>query len=361
MANRSMLRLVPVLAAAALLAAACQPQDETALSALPTLAELPSLTPSDTPSPTPTPTPTASPTDTLTPTATNTSTPTLTFTPSITATPSVTPTFTLTPTPTASSTPTPTDTPTASPTPITPEILSFTASATTVAANTPITLAWTANADSARIEQLNQQGAVTQAFPVVPSGQLVVTVPANQGRVIVYRLVAIRSGQEISRSIPITLTCSIDWFFGNEFAPPGSGCPTAVGAIGPGAFQQFERGLMIYVNANALNRIYGLQNAGNRYASFVNGWNNTSLAYDPAPSGFFQPELMFRWAFLNTLAPVSTWQAQIGWGTSAADQGQRTIQFEEGGPFYIDPFYIDSPIGVFRFSGGDQGTWTRIR
>ncbi len=351
-----MLRLVPVLAVAVLLAAACQPQDETALGALPTLAELPSLTPSDTPSRTPTPTPTASPTDTPTPTATNTGTPTLTFTPSITVTSSVTPTFTLTPTPTATSTPTPTDTPTASATPITPEILSFTASATTAAPNTVITLAWTANADSARIDQLNQQGAVTQTFPVVPSGQLAVTVPANQGRVIVYRLVAIRSGQETSRSIPITLTCPIAWFFGNEFAPPGSGCPTALGAIGPGAFQQFERGLMIYVNANALNRIYGLQNADSRYAAFPSGWTGADPPYDPAPPGLFQPQRMFRWAFLNTLAPVSTWQAQIGWGISAIDEGQRTIQFEEGGPFYID-----SPIGVFRFSGGDQGTWTRIR
>lgn len=348
--------LVVLILAVALWMVACQPQDEALLSALPTLAELPTLTPSDTPSPTATPTPTASPTDTLTPTPTDTHTPTLTFTPSITPTSTITPTFTVTPTATFTSTPTPTDTPTATATPITPEIFTFTASATSVNPNTLVTLTWTASADSARVDQLNQQGAVTQTFPVVPSGQLTVTVPANQGRVVVYRLVAIRGGQETSRSIPITVTCPISWFFGNEFAPPNSGCPTALGAIGPGAFQPFERGLMIYVNANGLNRIYGLQNADNRYASFPNGWNGGALAYDPAPPGLFQPQDMFRWAFLNTLAPVSTWQVQIGWATAAIDQSQRTIQFEEGGPFYID-----TPIGVYRFSGGDQGTWTRIR
>jgi hypothetical protein len=224
-----------------------------------------------------------------------------------------------------------------------------------VAANTGITLRWTANADTARIDQLNQQGAVTQTFPVAANGQLDVTVPGNQGRVVVYRLVALRGGQETSRSLPITLTCAIPWFFGNERAPQGSGCPTALGAIGPGAFQPFERGLMIFVNANGLNRIYGLQNDGNRYTSFVNGWNGTDLPYDPSPSGLFQPQRMFRWAFVNTLAPVSTWQNQIGWGTANIDESQRTIQFEEGGAFYID-----TPSGVYRFSGGDQGTWTRL-
>lgn len=356
MAYRSKLLLIVWVAVVALLGTACQPQESQEIGALPTLAELPTLTPSDTPSPTNTPTPTASPTDTPTPTPTNTPTATLTFTPSITVTSSITPTFTLTPTPTATSTPTPTNTPPPTATPIAPEIFTFNASATSVAPNTVVTLTWTANADSARIDQLNQQGAVTQTFPVVPNGQLAVTVPANQGRVIVYRLVAIRGGVETSRSIPITLTCAIAWFFGNEFAPPGSACPTALGALGPGAFQQFERGIMIFVNANGLNRIYGLQNDGSRYASLANGWTGADLTYDPAPSGFFQPQRMFRWAFLNTLAPVGTWQGQIGWGTANIDESQRTIQFEEGGPFYID-----TPIGVYRFSGGDLGTWSKIR
>ncbi len=355
MAYRSKLWLLFVFMAAALLVA-CQPQEPEALGALPTLANLPTLTPSDTPPPTDRPTSTPTPTDTPSPTATDTPTTTLTPTPSVTVTSSITPTFTLTPPPTATSTPTATDTPVATATPTAPEILSFTATATTVAANTSITLSWTAAADSARIDQLNQQGAVMQTFPVVPNGQLAVTVPGDQGRVVIYRLVAIRGGQETSRSLPITLTCAVAWFFGNEFAPPGSGCPTAVGAIGPGAFQSFERGLMIFVNANGLNRIYGLQNDGSRYTSALNGWNGADLPFDASPAGLFQPQRVFRWAFLNTLAPVGTWQSQIGWGTANIDESQRTIQFEEGGPFYID-----TPAGVYRFSGGDTGTWSRIR
>lgn len=356
MAYRSKLWLLLALMAAVLLVTACQPQDSAPLAALPTLADLPTLIPSDTPPPTDTHTPTPIPTDTPSPTATDTPTVTLTLTASVTATPSVTPTFTLTPTATATSTPTATDTPEATATPVAPEILSFTAAPTSVAPNTAITLTWAAAADSARIDQLNQQGVITQTFPVVPSGQLTVTVPGNQGRVVIYQLTAIRGGQEAQRSLPITLTCAIPWFFGSEFAPPGSACPTAVGAIGAGAFQPFERGLMIFVNANGLNRIYGLQNEGSRYTSFVNGWGGADLPFDASPAGLFQPQRMFRWAFSNTLAPVGTWLSQIGWGTANVDESQRTIQFEEGGAFYLD-----TPAGVYRFSGGDTGTWSKIR
>lgn len=356
MAQRTRLWTLVVMIAAALILAACQPQQAEEVGALPTLAQLPTLTPSDTASPTSTPSATPSPTDTPSPTATDTPTVTPTFTPSITVTSSITPTFTLTPTPTATSTPTATDTPPATATPNAPQILTFTASVDSTSANTPVLLRWTTAADTARIDQLNQQGAVTQTFPVVPNGELTVTIPDNQGRVVVYRLVALRGGQEVTRSLPITIRCPIDWFFGNEFAPAGSACPTGVGAIGPGAFQPFERGVMIFVNANGLNRIYGLQNDGSRYAALVNGWNGTDLPYDAAPSGLTQPQRMFRWAFVNTLAPVSTWQAQIGWGTTAIDENQRTIQFELGGAFYVD-----APTGVYRFSGGDLGTWTKIK
>lgn len=337
------------------LIAACQPQSQE-VGELPTLAVLPSLTPSDTPTATPLST------DTPTPTATDTPTPTQTFTPTATATaswtprPSVTSTATLTPTNTVTPSPLPTDTPTLTPTPDTPQITEFISSSTSAAPNTNVTLRWSAAADIARIDQLNQQGAVVQTFTVPPVGELVVNVPGNLGRLVVYRLVALRGGQETQRSVPIQITCAIAWFFGNEFVPPNSGCPVAVGAVADGKFQSFERGVMIYVTANGLDRIYGLQNDGSRYISYVSGWEGTSLDYPSAPDGFRRPSEDFRWAFINTLAPVGTWQDALGWATAQINKDARTIQYEDSGAFYID-----SPIGIYRFSGGDAGTWTKIR
>lgn len=335
--------------AALFLTAACQPEPQ--VIELPTLASLPTLTPSDTPTMTP------FPTDTPTPTPTDTPTITPTYTPSLTVTPSLTPTSTVTPTNTVTPSPTPTDTPTVTPTPDTPQILDFTASSTSPVPGANVTLRWSSIADAARIDQLNQQGAVVQTFSVPPSGEITVTIPGNLGRLIVYRLAAIRGGQETARSIPITVSCAIAWFFGNEFAPVNSGCPAALGAVAAGKYQPFERGLMIFVTANGLNRIYGLQNANNRYISYVSGWDGNSMDYPDAPSGLYRPLNEFRWAFLNTLAPVGTWQDALGWATADINRDSRTIQFEDSGAFYID-----APGGaVYRFSGGDSGTWLKIK
>ncbi len=342
-------RLLSIITAVFLFAA-CQPQQSQVVE-LPTLASLPTLTPSDTPTITPSPTATL----TLTPTDTPTVTPTVT--PSLTVTASLTPTFTLTPTNTVTATPTFTDTPTLTVTPNTPQILDFTSSATSAAPNTNVTLRWSTIADSARIDQLNQQGAIVQTFSVPPSGEITVAIPGNYGRLAVYRLAALRGGQEATRSIPITVTCAIAWFFGNEFAPANSGCPVAVGAVASGKYQPFERGLMIYVTANGLDRIYGLQNDGSRYISYRSDWDDDDdLDYPDPPDDLEKPQEDFRWAYLNTLAPVGTWQDALGWATADINRDSRTIQYEETGAFYID-----TPNGVYRFSGGDSGNWMKIR
>jgi len=70
---------------------------------------------------------------------------------------------------------------------------------------------------------------------------------------------------------------------------------------------------------------------------------------------------MFNWAYYNTLAPIGSWNSAIGWGTANIVNAPRTIQFENavGGS---NPFYIDAPDGgIYRFSGGDNGSWTRLR
>jgi hypothetical protein len=224
--------------------------------------------------------------------------------------------------------------------------------------NTTVVLRWVTVADSTRIDVLNQQGAVSQTFATItPSGELSVAVPGNLGRLVVYRLVAMRGGQEVSQSLPIGIACSIAWFFGD--VPGVTGCPTAVGATAAGAYQPFERGLMIYVSANGINKIYGLQNQESRYVGIANGWDGNGMQYPPdPPSGLFKPAKWFRWTFLNTLAPVGTWENAVGWATAAINESQRTIQFEEG----TGAFYIDIPGGgVYRFSGGDSGTWSKIK
>ncbi len=351
-------RLIVVLILLLLGLTACQPEAQVA--ELPTLAVLPSLTATLTPTNTLTPTSTLTPTPTNT--ATPTSTPTLTLTPTVTTTATITrtPTSTLTPTPTQTPTPVATDTPTLTSTPNTPQILSFTASATTGAANSTLLLRWATISDSARIDQLNQQGAVMQTFPITPNGELSVVLPPNAGKQVIYKLVALRSGLEVSQSLPITLLCTVGWFFGDQFAPPAAQCPTAVGAIAGGAFQSFERGVMLYTNANGLDKIYALLNTGNTYTAVTSGWDGSSQTpnFGNPPSGFKSPAEHFLWVYNTQLAPVGTWVQAMGWATGDLNKDNRTIQFEQG----TNAIYIDAPGGaVYRLVGGDAGTWAKIK
>lgn len=366
---------------------------------VPTLQMLPSLTPSETPTDTPVPTdtplPTATPTPTDTPsptlTFTNTAvptftpsltftasytytntftptfTPTSTYTPTDTLTPTATNTYSPTPTPTATFTPTftpsdtATSTPTFTPTLAAPQILSFGASATDATAGSTVTLAWLAIADSARLEQLTQQGGVMQSLLVTPSGQYTWIAATQSGRAVYFRLTVTRNGIQSSQTIGINVLCQYNWFFGNQYAPANSGCP-ASGIATDGRYQSFERGVMLYVNANGLNRIYALTYDGSRYVGYINGWDGATLDTTAPPSGRFMPQEMFNWAYYRSLSPTGgSWNAAIGWATANIVGGSRTIQWENavGGQ---NPFYIDAPdSAVYRFSGGDSGTWSHLR
>jgi hypothetical protein len=228
-----------------------------------------------------------------------------------------------------------------------------------VQVNSTIVLSWQAIGDIARIDQLNSQGAITQQFQgLALSGQLSVVIPGNMGQQVIYRLVAQRGGQEASTSLPITVQCAIGWFFGTPPAGSNVGCPTAVGAVADGAYQPFERGFMIYVTANGLNKIYGLQTQDNRYIAYINNWDDSTIEDDDPPDDRFSPEEMFNWAYYNTNAPIGAWNSAIGWATDELNDDARTVQFEQNSTV----FYVDAPGNiVFRFSGGDNGTWTRIR
>lgn len=327
--------------------AACRPQAQETLE-LPTEAQLPTITPTPEVTLTLTPTNTLTNTPTLTPTLTPSNTPSNTPPPSATYTPSLTPTASLT------FTPSQTATSTATATPEQPVIQTFDANPTTAGPGAIVTLRWVTQADSARLERLNVQGVPTEVFTVAISGTQQVTIPQGAQGQIIYRLVAIRGGNEVARSLPIVVSCPASWFFGNEFAPPDAGCAVATGAIGPGAYQNFERGLMIFIGANNLNRIYGLDRSNGRHINYANNWDGATIVAGSPPSGLFDAQGMFNWAYNNTLAPIGTWNAAIGWAVAPIDQSQRTIQMGQDGSTYID-----SPLGVFRLR--PDGTWVQIR
>ncbi len=359
-----------VLILAALLSAACASQPQT-VGELPTRFVLPSLTPSETPTETHTPTatltPSATPTPTLSPTPTSSATPTATNTPTVTFTPSLTPTVVATSTASIA-------TESSSVTPATPTveglaIIAFTASAPTASVGSTITLTWQAVGDTARIDTVNPQGIVISQSTVPIVGSLPVIVPSVQGTSVIYRLVVTKGGQERSQIVTVGLTvvCPIPWFFGASV--PALGCPVAPPETGAGAFQSFEQGVMLYVNANNRNTVYALANQGavgglvqqNTYQSLVNGWDGvTDHCTETPPAGFVKPQQQFNWMACANFGPAGTWRNTVGWGTAPIQVTTLSIQFGANGVFVIS-----APTGViYSFTpvpqGQQFGVWQRI-
>lgn len=340
------------------LLSACQPQE---VAVIPTLIVVPTATLTDTPTATLTP----SPTETSTPTHTPTRTPTPTFTPTHTNTPTNTPTATSTPTdtPTATHTPTTTATPTPGPTATftlaPPQINSFTANPTQVTPGQQFILQWVTVSDTVRIEVYSSAGQfvdVVNGLP--PSGQLSIPAPGTLGPTVSYRLVAMRGGMEANYPLAILVGCASPWFFG-DYTAPDNACPVAVGATGSGAWQRFERGLMININANGSNRIFILFNRDgeDRYRSYANQWDGSTINNAAPPSGLRRPQRQFNWAYYNTTPPNTTWRDLLGWGAEPLNEATLTIQVDTNGVTYINT----SNGAVYRLVGGENGTWQKIR
>lgn len=362
------------------LVSGCAPASQET-GALPTLVEFPTEPPTEEAPPTATPTdapptetPTHTPTSTFTPSATVIEpTATMTFTPSNTAPAQPTATFTLTATVTEAP---PTATSEISPTSDTPQIITFTASSSVAAAGGTVELRWETIGDETRIDRLNQLGQVLETFSVTPTGQLPVTIPANQGASISYRITAKRNQQEVTSTLTITVSgtggggtpCTIPWFFGNEYAPANAGCPTVAATQVNGAHQAFQTGRMISIEAT----IYTLINTGSPTSGELtqnfNTWdgsseyaNYSSCSSTPIPAGLFAPQQMFANVYCNTLGPLGIWQNSLGFATAPIETGLRMIQVDPSGALYVD-----SPDGsVYRLQPvpvGQQTTiWTKIK
>lgn len=340
---------------------ACDNQ-QAQVEELPTLAILPSSTPTEIPSETPIPTFTPTETPSLTPTLTFTPSPTLTltasltYTPSKTFTPTVTGTSTLTFTPTATDTPIASSTPTLTFTPAFPVISLFQSNVPEAAPGANVTLRWSSSADTAELRQVaGGTGEVLQTYVVAPIGSQVVTLPTT-GSQAFYKLIARRGGQETTFDLQVKISCSNAWFF--SVTPPGGGCPNSGAVSVLGAYQPFQTGLMfMYTTANG-ERICGLQNEDTLYLCYADGWDGSTIKSSPsAPSGLFNPQQMFNWAWHNTLASGGTWENKIGWATNNINNNPLTVQFDQQGRLYIQ-----TPQGIYYLSGDNvSGHWQKIQ
>ncbi|MBC8099221.1 MAG: hypothetical protein H7Y11_07240 [Armatimonadetes bacterium] len=374
MSRLRMLCIVLSFSFSALLIGCAPASPATEQGALPTLFEPPTNTPtvevtaSTTPTPSATLTPSRTASVTRTATASSTVQPgTATVSPTASRTVTSTPARTQPPRATVTNSLTPSNTPGgATETPVastldasltltgTSELARidlFQSSATNAAPGEAVTLFWQGVGDVARIERLDALAQVAETFSVTPTGQLPVTIPAGAGSAIIYRLTIARGSQTVTATLTITvdgtaLTCPTNWFFGNTLAPPDAGCPTAAQVIVAGAYQPFQTGRMLFLQNNVFVLVDSADGLAGTMINYVNGWDGTSTyasygsVYNgcatPVPSGLFDPQQMFAWAYCVQLGPLGTWDISLGYATAPIDTTQRTVQSDASGALYTD-------------------------
>ena len=329
---------------------ACQFQANQ-MDSLPTLVQFPTETPTSTATETltftptltlthtPTQTVTSSPTASHTATHTATSTVTATHTPRATATATLT--FTPSPSPTlaASLTPIPTRTPNA------PMIDVFQVNNATVNNGDPIILRWVVQADSARLEVIDNAGNVLQQLSVGLIDAYTTNTPLT-GNVVTYRLTAIRGIEEVRSIITVdmggaTSNCNNPWFFNN--VPSSAGCATTSTNSVSLVFQQFENGFMFQTSASNAVRVCGVQFDRNVYSCYT---PQPFIGTPPVtpPTGLLAPDALFANAFYTQLATGGLWYDIIGWATAPAITS--TVQRQTGSDGRT---YYQLPNGIYPF------------
>ncbi|MEP7286977.1 MAG: hypothetical protein ABI947_14565 [Chloroflexota bacterium] len=210
----------------------------------------------------------------------------------------------------------------------------FTTDATSVKPGDKLTLFWSAKGvDKAIIYRLDSKGKREQVWNVNRAGTLDVTTRPADGSTAQFLLTIGNDQSNLEQTLSVPMGCTDVWFFD----PQPDGCPTESPVISAVVQQTFERGSMIWVQAQT--RIYVLFNDGQQpaWATYPDDFKDGQPESDPSfrpPSGLFQPIRGFGLVWRNR----ERVRDRIGWATGpevpsdGALQGDATV---DNGVMYL--------------------------
>ncbi len=210
----------------------------------------------------------------------------------------------------------------------------FTTSATSVAPGDKLTLFWSVRGvTKAIIYRLDAKGKREQLWNVSRAGSLEVETRTSDRDTAQFLLYVGDDTTHLEQTLSIPLKCGESWFF----EPPPTSCPSSPVLASAEVQQTFQRGLMIWVQAQS--RVYVLYNDGQKPAwdYFPDEFKDGQPDRDPAlvpPQGLLQPIRGFGLVW-RTRSRV---RDRLGWATAAEApfdgslQGDATV---DGGVMYI--------------------------
>jgi hypothetical protein len=231
----------------------------------------------------------------------------------------------------------------------------FTTSATTIKPGDRITLFWSVKGtDKATIYRLDSTGKRQQLWNVGRAGSLEVPTRTADRDVVQFLISIGDDNNHLEQTVAIPIGCTEPWFF----EPQPEACPAAPPTLGTQVEQTFERGRMIWVQAQS--RIYVLFNDGQRpaWAYYTDEFKDGQPESDPSlspPSGLLQPIRGFGliWRGRERV------RERLGWATSAEQAYDGAFQGD--GTVESGVMYIRSKDGNI-LSLADRGiSWTLIK
>jgi hypothetical protein len=232
--------------------------------------------------------------------------------------------------------------------------MSLTANPSPVQSGGQVVVAWSADATTVTLDELDSNGKVLQSANVGLSGTLSYTLNATSGNQINFRLTAQKGGQTTSQIVSVIVTCGATWVISPAPAP---GCPQA-DQTGTFTFQSFNFGAAIYVpNTNQIFFLYGQSPIANvfTYTSSAGVVGPTQVP----PSGFVTPTgpIGDTWQH-GYWSDGQTLQTVFGWAISDAQTYSGSMQIGPGGEIYVS-----APTGGFyqiTLSSGSLGVWAKV-
>lgn len=204
-----------------------------------------------------------------------------------------------------------------------PLIISFTANVPIAGPGETITLSWeTRHAVSVTLYHL-LGGQFGSFWDVAATGEMPYSISSGSRNQETFALYA---GNDAfpwdSATLVVPLRCPYTWFF----APAPDICPQEAALLSASAEQQFERGIMIWVEAE--DRIYVLYDDTiypDGWAVFEDSWEEGDPVEDPSlvpPPGLFQPQRGFGLIWRDE--PMI--RDRLGWALSPEVGGETAVQ-----------------------------------
>jgi hypothetical protein len=210
----------------------------------------------------------------------------------------------------------------------------FTTSASSLRPGDRLTLFWsTKGVDKATIYRLDAKGKRGQLWNVNRAGSLEVATKPDDRDVVQFLLTIGDATNHLDQTLAVPLSCSEPWFF----EPQPSQCAPSPAIVSAEVEQTFERGLMIWVQAQT--RVYVLFNDNQKplWAYYPDEFKDGQPESDPSlspPSGLFQPIRGFGlvWRTRERVRERLGWATSVEFPFDGMLQGDATL---EGGVMYL--------------------------